>query len=24
VDISKSDRSVCWIATIGAHLEPCS
>jgi hypothetical protein len=24
VDISKSDRSVCWIDKVGTHLEPCS
>ena len=23
VDISKSDRSVCWVDTVGAHLKPC-
>src|SRR4029453_15940711 len=24
VDISKSDRSICWVYKVGAHLEPCS
>jgi hypothetical protein len=24
VDIPKSDRSVCWVDTVGAHLKPCS
>src|SRR6266566_4572166 len=24
VDISKSDRSVCWVDTVGANLESCS
>src|SRR5678816_1043146 len=24
VDISKSDRSVCWVDTVGAHLKPSS
>jgi len=24
VDIPKSDRSACWIDTVGAHLKPCS
>src|SRR5215813_216242 len=24
VDISKSDRSVCWVYKVSAHLEPCS
>src|SRR5882724_2967154 len=24
VNIPKSDRSVCWVDTVGAHLKPCS
>src|SRR5436190_5551849 len=24
VDISKPDRSVCWVYKVGAHLKPCS
>ncbi len=24
VDIPKSDRSACWVDTVGAHLKPCS